>query len=57
MRDEIFAIHSEIMVGSTGNSKNVPKKPACTKLSNFVPILDRSIVTTPIFIISEFIPY
>ena len=70
--------YSQIMEGSTSNSKNVPKKrtslvrimgfrqykvclqcepkslqPACTKLSNFVPILDMSIVTTPTFIISD----
>ena len=66
------------MEGSTGNSKNVPKKstrlgrmmgfqqytfrlqckpkslkPACTKFSNFVPILGTSTLTTPSFISSE----
>ena len=65
------------MEGSTGNSKNFPKKstrlgrmmgfrqymlqlwcepkslqPACTKFSNFVPILDTSTFTTPSFISS-----
>ena len=73
-----FYCTSEVMEGSTGNSKNVPKKstrlgrmmgfrqytlrlryepkslqPACTKFSNFVKILDTSIVTTPTFIISD----
>ena len=67
----------QVMEGSTGNSKNVPKKstrlgrmmgirqynlrlwcepkslqPACTKFSNFVPILDTSTFTTPSFISS-----
>ena len=28
-------------------------QPDCTKFSNFVPILDTSIVTTPTFIISD----
>ena len=68
---------AQVMEGSTGNSKNVPKKstrlgrmmgfrqytlrlrcepkslqPACTKFSNFVPILDTSTFTTPSFISS-----
>ena len=64
----------QIMEGSTGNSKNVPKKstslgrikgflqytaanlnplqPACIKFSNFMSILDTSIVITPTLIIS-----
>ena len=72
---------SQIMEGSTVNSKNVPKKstslgcrimgfrqytvrlrcepkslqPACIKFSNFMPILDMSIVTTHTFIISGFL--
>ena len=69
--------NAQVMEGSTGNSKNVPKKstrlgrmigfrqytlrlrcepkslqPACTKFSNFVPILDTSTFTTPSFISS-----
>jgi hypothetical protein len=64
------------MEGSTGNSKNVPKKstslgrimgflvhprwepkslqPDCIKFSNFMPILNTSIVIAPTFIISLF---
>ena len=75
--ENISKFNAQIMDGSTGNSKNVPKKsisfgrimgfrqytvgprcepkslqPACTKFSNFVPILDMSIVTTRTFITS-----
>ena len=70
---------AQVMEGSTGNSKNVPKKstrlgrmmgfwqytlrlrcepkslqPACTKFSNFVPILDTSTFTTPSLITSGY---
>ena len=61
----IYEVASQIMKGSTGNSKNVPKKSISLgrimgfwqytvrkKFSNFMPILDMSIVTTSTFIIS-----